>query len=149
MMTDIKTVWIVDEARGDWELSRGDLSKGDDLRTAILISLFTDRQARSDDDYDGSDRRGWWGDSGAGYNIGSRLWLLNRQKLTTKTAQRAEDYAAEALKWLIDDGVVASIAAEAQIVHPSRLYLTITYQKPGQDQASIKFYWVWEQINAI
>lgn len=148
-MTDIKTVWIADEARGDWELLKGGLSGGDDLQTAILISLFTDRLARSDDDHDGDDRRGWWGDSGAKYNIGSRLWLLNRQKLTTKTAQRAEDYAAEALKWLIDDGIVSAIATEAQIVYPARLYLTITYQKPGRSDASLKFYWVWEQINAI
>ncbi|MEC5321135.1 phage GP46 family protein [Brenneria populi subsp. brevivirga] len=148
-MTDIKTVWIVDEARGDWELSKGDLASGDDLQTAILISLFTDRQARSDDDYDGDDRRGWWGDTDAEYNIGSRLWLLNRQKLTPKMAQRAENYANEALQWLIDDGVVAVITAEAQIVYPSRLNLTINYQKPDLTNESIKFYWVWEQINAV
>ncbi|MGP3594303.1 phage GP46 family protein [Vagococcus sp. WN89Y] len=143
-MADIKTLWIVDEARGDWQLTKGDLSSGDDLQTAILISLFTDRLARSDDDYDNGDRRGWWGDTDVDYNIGSRLWLLNRQRLSYAVAQRAEDYAAEALQWLIDDGVVEAISAEARIVYPSRLYLTITYQKPGQNKATMKFYWVWE-----
>ncbi|MBG6243174.1 MAG: hypothetical protein EKE20_15745 [Candidatus Symbiopectobacterium sp. Dall1.0] len=147
-MADIKTVWVVDEARGDWQLSRGDLNGGDDLQTAILISLFTDRKARKDDQYEG-DRRGWWGDTGEESNIGSRLWLLNRQRLTTKIAQRAEDYAAEALKWLIDDGVVAAISTEAHIVFPSRLYLTITYLKPGETETLLKFYWAWEQIDAV
>lgn len=146
-MADIKTLWVVDEARGDWQTSMGDLASGDDLQTAILISLFTDRQARSDDDYDGEARRGWWGDTGSTDNIGSRLWLLNRQKLTTNTAQRAEDYTTEALQWLIDDGVVSAFSVEAQIVYPARLYLTITYQMPDQTSTSIKFSWVWEQIN--
>ncbi|EEP92456.1 hypothetical protein ykris0001_3920 [Yersinia kristensenii ATCC 33638] len=123
---------------------------GDDLHTAILLSLFTDRLARSDDDIDGDDRRGWWGDSGATSAIGSRLWLLRRQKLTTQVAIKAEDYAAEALAWLIEDAVVASISIRTQIIFPNKLLLLIDYQQPGQTQSaanpsSIKFSWVWEE----
>ncbi len=33
---------------------------GDDLQTAIMISLFTDGVAKPDDKLDESYRRGWW-----------------------------------------------------------------------------------------
>ncbi|MBW5810564.1 phage GP46 family protein [Yersinia kristensenii] len=150
MTTDIKTVWDVDASLGDWRAGHGGLLDGDDLHTAILLSLFTDRLARSDDDIDGDDRRGWWGDSGAASAIGSRLWLLRRQKLTTQVAIKAEDYAAEALAWLIEDAVVASISIRTQIIFPNKLLLLIDYQQPGQTQSaanhsSIKFSWVWEE----
>lgn len=48
----------------EWREGNGDLVNGDDLQTAMIISLFTDRVARDDDDIDGEDRRGWWGDMG-------------------------------------------------------------------------------------
>lgn len=142
-MTDITTLWNAESSMGDWVEASGDLQQGDDLETAILISLFTDRLARDDDDFDGDDRRGWWGDTGEDYAIGSRLWLLRRQPLTVATANKAEDYAKEALQWLIDDGVVASISPVTQIVFPNRLNLFITYQQPGQQAASKHYFWVW------
>ncbi|WP_112198581.1 phage GP46 family protein [Rahnella sp. NRRL B-41462] len=143
-MTDITTVWNAEQSVGDWAEALGDLQQGDDLETAILISLFTDRLAREDDEYDGDNRRGWWGDQDQDYSIGSRLWLLRRQKLTLTVANKAQDFAAEALKWLTDDGVVSSITPVTQIVYPNRLNLFITYQMPGQDAVSKRYFWVWE-----
>ncbi|MEY0336595.1 phage GP46 family protein [Providencia stuartii] len=116
---------------------------GDDLQSAIIISLFTDGLARSDDNIDESYRRGWWGDLGSDYNIGSRLWLLNRQKLTVSIARQAEDYAREALKWLTDDGVVSYIEVGTQIIYPNRLNMIIRYHRPG-DERDLRFFWVWE-----
>jgi len=83
-VSDIKTVWKIDS--GGWVSETGDLTSGDDLDTAVFISLFTDQQARADDTYDGDDRRGWWGDLGEDYCIGSRLWLIYRQRLSRDTA---------------------------------------------------------------
>jgi phage gp46-like protein len=107
-MSDISIVWSPEVGRGDWAVRGSQLASGDDLVTAILISLFTDRIAASDDVIpDGSsDPRGWWGDDAA-HPIGSRIWLLGRAKQTTETLSRAQDYIDEALQWLIDDGVVA------------------------------------------
>ncbi|CNI29994.1 GP46 family protein [Yersinia aldovae] len=144
MTTDIKTTWEPDKLLGDWQTGGGGLLDGNDLETAILISLFTDRLARTDDVIEGDDRRGWWGDSGSAHPIGSRLWLLRREKLTTQVALKAEDYANEALVWLLDDGVVTAISTDAQIVFPNRLNLIISYQQPAQAQVSVKFSWVWE-----
>lgn len=143
-MTDIKTVWNTDTSTGDWQQEVGDLSSGSDLETAIYISLFTNRLARADDNYNGNDRQGWWGDEGADYAIGSRIWLLQRQKLTTTIANSAVSYAKESLQWLIDDGVVESVDITSQIVYPSRLYMAITYQKPDLTSTTVQYRWVWE-----
>jgi len=143
-MSDIKTIWNADTGHGDWQQAAGDLASGDDLQSAIYISLFTDRRAREDDSYDGDDRKGWWGDSGADYQIGSRIWLLRRSKLSTAVANSAASYAKEALQWLIDDGVIASVSITTQIVYPSRLYMAITYQKPDRTSSTVQYYWVWE-----
>jgi len=145
-MSDISSFWDIERLVADWREGNGDLINSDDLQTAMIISLFTDRVARDDDDIDGNDRRGWWGDMGEEYNIGSRLWLLRRQKLTQTVAQKAEDYAREALQWLISDGVVSSFAIATRIVYPRRLNMVIRYQRPGSgDNTDMRFFWVWEQ----
>jgi phage gp46-like protein len=143
-MTDITTIWNAAQSSGDWQVGNGDLVSGSDLDTAIYISLLTDRQARDDDDYDGTDRKGWWGDTDADYEIGSRIWLLRRQRLSTTVAAKAVAYAKEALQWLIDDGVIASVSITTQIVYPSRLNMAITYQKPDLTSTTVQYYWVWE-----
>jgi phage gp46-like protein len=102
------------------DLAGGGLRLEDDgsLRSAVLISLFSDARAKADDRLpdDSGDRRGWPGDAMAdvaGDRIGSRLWLLRREKQTEETRRRAAEYAREALLWLIDDGLAASIEIEA------------------------------------
>ncbi|EMO6449662.1 phage GP46 family protein [Raoultella planticola] len=146
-MSDISSFWNVDELQADWQENAGVLTSSNDMYTAVLISLFTDGLARADDQYDGTDRRGWWGDSGSEMTIGSRLWLLNREKLTSDVAMRAEQYAEEALQWMKKDGMVREIKATAQIVFPARLNLIIRYLPPDGDWQAFKFFWLWEQLN--
>ena len=114
------------------------LTTGSELATAILISLFTDRQAADDDDIpDGTlNPRGWWGDLDSDYQIGSRLWLLSRSKATAETRQRATDYITEALQWLIDDGVVAKFDIDVEWSATSTLGArVIAYKKDGTKEA--------------
>lgn len=143
-MSDITLYYDVNDVRCDWKVGAGDLVCGDDLQTAILISLLTDRLADASDDTDGSDRRGWWGDADQEWLVGSRLWLLRREKLTTQVAIRAEMYASEALQWMLEDGVVSAITTDARIVYPDRLYLTVSYTRPDSDTTEYQsFSWVW------
>lgn len=148
-MSDIRTFWVENPQEGEWRVTAGDLASGDDLETAMIISLFTDRRARRDDDADESDRRGWWGDEDSDYDIGSRLWLLKRQKLTVSVARRAEDYTREALQWLLDDGVVGAVDIHAQIIWPSRLMVHIDYHRPDGSSDAVRFYWVWRESYAV
>lgn len=104
--------------RMDYRIAAPALADDDGLRSAVLISLFTDRRAGDDDTLpDGTDRRGWWGDSYAdtsGDQLGSRLWLLRRAKATAEVLQRARQYATEALQWLVEDAVVKSVDITAE-----------------------------------
>lgn len=147
--TDITIFWDSANNRGDWATQGPVLATGNDLETAILVSLFTDRMAAADDEIpDGSgDPRGWWGDAGGTTQIGSRLWLLRRAKQTTETLQRAYDYIAEALQWLIDDGVVAKFDITVEWTRASMLgAMVVAYQQDGT-QVSTAYTWVWNGIN--
>jgi phage gp46-like protein len=146
-MSDTTIYWDVAGGHGDWVLNpvgaapalattpsrAGDLQSGNDLQTAVLISLFTDRVASADDiPPDGTtDPRGWWADDAAS-PVGSRLWLLARAKQTDDTLQRAYDYIVEALQWLIDDGVVARFGITVEWSAAGTLGARIVaYEKSG------------------
>jgi phage gp46-like protein len=141
-VADISTVWDVQRMHGDWVLHGPALQSGDDLQTAVLISLFTDRLALPSDVTTDGDRRGWWGDDPK-YPIGSRLWLLDRVKGPQDVPQRAQDYAAEALQWLIDDGVVARFDIAAQWITPDRLDLSVIANRRDGSRVTMKFPNVW------
>jgi phage gp46-like protein len=87
------------------------------LETAVTASLFTDRRAREDDALpDGSDRRGFWGEAWpavGGVRMGSRLWLLDREIITSETVARVREYGTEALQWLTQLGVAQSATFDA------------------------------------
>lgn len=125
------------------------LTTGDDLATAILISLFTDRVANPDDVIpDGtSDPRGWWGDAGETTPIGSRLWLLTREKQTQETLQRAYDYIVEALQWLIDDGVVAKFDVLVEWTKTSELGAQVVAYKQDGSTVANAYSWAWNGTN--
>lgn len=145
-MSDIKTVW--NTSNGDWLLAGVTLASGDDLQSAVLISLFTDRVALIDDvPPDGSgDPRGWWADD-AVTPVGSRLWLLWRAKRTQQTLQAAQDYAIEALQWLVDDGVAAGFDVFVEWESPSTLAMQVTVIKNDGETVAINFPTAWAGVN--
>ncbi|MET3135269.1 phage gp46-like protein [Oxalobacteraceae bacterium GrIS 1.11] len=148
-MSDTSTVWVRELGRGDWNLDGADLQSGNDLETAILISLFTDREANPDDVIpDGTgDPRGWVGDLGQPYKIGSRIWLLARAKQSPETLRLASDYIGEALQWLIDDGVVARFDITAEWSATSLLGAAVMAYQNNGSSIPMNFSWVWKAIH--
>jgi phage gp46-like protein len=148
-MSDTLTAWVPALGRGDWLLNGAQLAAGSELQTAVLISIFSDREANPDDRIpDGSgDPRGWVGDLGQDYKIGSRLWLLNRAKQTGETLARAQDYIAEALQWLIDDGVVAKFDILVEWTRRSQLGAQVVAYKGDGTTEALNFLSVWKGIN--
>jgi len=123
MAKDIRITWDVELMEGDFVFDDiiQDLESDEGLETAVIISLFTDRRAKTDDilpDSNNPDRRGWWGDLASpdieGDQIGSRLWLLNREKTLNNVLVKAKQYAEEALQWMVDDGAAAKIEVETE-----------------------------------
>ncbi len=103
----------------------GDFQSDEGFETAVMLSLFTDRRVAKEELPDGeTDRRGWWGDLFSDFPAdltGSRLWLLDRAKLTEQTRNQVEEYVTEALQWFVDDGVAASLEVLAELNIPKRM----------------------------
>ena len=124
----------------------------DDLPRSVLISLFTNRRANPDDDLPADAKYGWWGDTYAPINndkIGSRLWLLNRSTLTAQTVLKAQEYATEALAWLMDDKVASNVQINTERLNLTSLALQIQITKGYKSLLNIRFVNVWDYINAF
>lgn len=90
-------------------------SQLDPLTRAVVISFFTHRRADPDDNADVP--MGWWGDTWpavANDRYGSKLWLLQRSKLTNALVNTVRTYLRDAVQWMLDDGVVSRIDIDIQ-----------------------------------
>lgn len=149
-MTDIALVWSNELWRGDWSLGLdGTLTADRDLETSVLLSLFTDRTALPGDEIpDKGTIRGWWADTFRRFPLGSRLWLLWREKQTETTRRRAEEYSRESLQWMVEAGVARSATTKATWIRRGWLELEITITAPGGERSVWRYPLVWAQLGA-
>lgn len=146
---DILLGWQPALFRGDWLIENGGLAVSstgsDDLKSAVLVSLFTWRVAQAD--YVGpngdTDPRGWWGDTYEPSPIGSRLWMLLRGKKSGNTdlLKQAKGYCLEALQWLLDDGIASAINVNTFWFTPTALGITVSIAKPAGQ--TFGYSWTW------
>lgn len=121
------------------------------LRRSAVISLFTWRRAGPDDPVDDAELYGWWGDSfpsQADDRIGSRLYLLRRRTITPQTIRDAQDYAREALQWLLDDGQVTAVVITTTR-GVDRLDMHITLTTPDGEEVAVTLDDIWQVIHAV
>jgi len=148
-MSDLALFWDTERFAADVVVGPVDLATDEGLEAAIIASLFTDARARDDDPLpDDAGRRGWWGDSLEAVGeprLGSRLWLLGREKQLPKVVERARAYVQEALAWLVADGVAASVETTAEIVRTGVLGIGVVVTRPGA--ASRRFDFVWKALS--
>jgi phage gp46-like protein len=149
---DITTVWLadIDRLHADWAIDPPDLEADADLRTAVIISLFTDRLAAVDDeppDPSDPDRRGWWGDTGTDPpdNIGSKLWLYTRTVWTDAVRLAIEDAGRAALQWMLDDGAADEVIVSAVRSEIGRIDLSVAIQRDGNRVFAGTYGWAWAQ----
>lgn len=152
-LADLALVWDNKQGSADLVLFDGDLASDRGLMTAVVLSLFTDRRAEPDDvppSGDPTDRRGWWADefaATAGDLFGSRLWLLDRSVLNNETVLKARQYVVEALQWMIDDQVVASIPVTVTRTRsPDGLLIAGELVRPGKDAIAFRFAHTWDHV---
>lgn len=130
------------------------LAEEDGLRTAVVISLFTDARA-SDEDLlpdGGTDRRGWWADTWPeieGDLTGSHLWLLYREKQLPAVLERAQRHARRALQWVIDDGIASEVVVEASFPRVGVLLLEVAIQRLVDGPVRYRFEQFWSDANAV
>ena len=137
---DIQIRWSSEDHRGDIALdaNSADISTDIGLETAIVISLFTDKRAEADElPIRETSRRGWWGDAVADIpndQIGSKLWLLHREKELRSVAARAKQYAEESLQWLIETKIASKVEVESELLGNGVLGLAVRISRPGKTE---------------
>ena len=109
-----------DGAACDLALVGDDIAIDQQGQSAAMISLLADARAADDDELpDASkDKRGWWADALEERPVGSLLWLVGRNKRMEVTRQDIEQRAGDALAWMIEAGMVASVDVSASRAEP-------------------------------
>jgi phage gp46-like protein len=147
----------------DWLLlADGTLDNTQALATAIMVALGTDRLAEPGDvlpDPDDTDRRGWWGDLDAeeiwdGWPVGSRLWLLQRDKITGPGAQRGpttvrvEHYIYEAIQPFLDRRIGSKLYVEATRHGDSRIDALVRIYRGPELEIELRYAILWDDVIA-
>lgn len=135
-MADLALKW--DGVIGDLEFGEMDIVTDDSLKSAILISIFTDKRHEGE--------RGCWIDSFEDDPVGSRLWLLDREKKISEIPLRANEYVRESLQWLIRDGIVKSVKVDSYIEGQNILQIPIEVTKPDGKKVNYQFDSVWRAL---
>ena len=139
-MVDVALTW--NDYGADIELTADDLRQGNDITTAILTSLFSDLRATDEQLPQGEqDHRGWWSDFTG--TFGSLLWLLEREKTTEGTAEKARQFCLDALNWLISEAIASSIEIETKLAKPFGLMISIKVSR-GLNK---KYDYAWQNIS--
>jgi phage gp46-like protein len=131
----------VTAGREVFEFIGGDLVD-DSIQELVTMSLFTWRLARDGDPVPPEGRQGWFADA----EMGSRLYLLQRAKLSPETLADAKAYAEEALAWLVEEGIVSKVRAVASFIGKGRrgLELAIGLTPPTGAEAVIRYAYLLE-----
>ncbi len=120
----------------------------DPLTRAVIISLYSWRRAEPDDKPE--EANGWWGDSFPTVQndrIGSRLYLLSRQKLTNKTPIKAREYISQALQWLVDDGVAVRVDVSAERTGINLMSASVVISQKDGTRVAYSFNDLWSELN--
>ena len=129
----------------DINVKNGDLESDGGLQTAVTISLFTERRVTDEQLPElAESKKGWWGDMFPDIDqdkIGSRLWTLEREKRTTETLRRYEDYSKEALDWMLEDGVASTISVAASYDSDGQLVGEIIITRPTGTESRFQVNW--------
>ena len=134
----MKDFMLSKNAEGEMDISikDGDFVLADNFINQIIISLFSWAHCKDDDVLDDSNiKMGWWGDAVSENEnmpddpIGSRLWLLQRAKLSEQNILKFKDYAQEALSWIDDEDDIENWTFEPIRVanDPDRLDAIFTF----------------------
>ena len=145
-MIDVKLNWDNTKGFGDLGVANNDFEIEDGLITAVYLSLYTDQRAAVDDELDDiNDRRGWWGDTleTGGDKIGSRIWLYERQKITTQVMAKIKESIEDCLQWMIDDGVVADIQVTLEKNGLDKIYTEIKLYRESENFIAVAFSDLW------
>ena len=143
-------------------LDDGTLDDTQALATAVIVALGTDALADPSDilpDPDSTDRRGWWGNLDAqeiwgGWDIGCKLWLLTRSKITGAeawegaTVTRVEQYIRDAIQPFIDRRIGSKMLVQAERVGRDQINAVVRLYRGPELEIELQYQILWSDIIA-
>ena len=143
-----------------WLFDPVDGSGDGELADAVAVALGTDRIADPSDslpDPNDDNRRDWWGDLDAvllfnGWAIGSRLWLLAREKITGSaakqgaTAAKIDAYIREAMKPFVDRKIASSMQITVTRVDVDYFTAQVVLYRGPAVLVDIQYSGLWSKI---
>lgn len=167
-MVDIRLVqsklWPAYDVQSDARLlDDGTLDERQALATAVIVALGTDALAERDDilpdDPGGSgDRGGWWGDLDPdiwnSWPIGSRLWLLKRDKIEDPGSQRGatitrvDRYIREALQPFLDRRIASRLDVKVERIGRDRIDASVVMYRGPSLAIELRYQVLWQAMIA-
>ena len=123
------------------------------MRDSILLSLFSDDRAATDDDIPDANnvnayRGGWWAASvdtdNAAY--GSKLWIRTAKPPTAANVLALENDTRAALQWMIDDGVCELIDVSAERTAKDRVDMELKIIRCDGGEHAYRFDDLWRNL---
>lgn len=130
------------------------------LATAVIMALGTDRLAEPTNvlpDPDSTDRGGWWGDLDAeeiwnGWPIGSRLWLLKRDKIDDAGSQRGstvtriDRYIRECLQPFLDLKIASRLEVKAERTGRNQIEAHVCMYRGPDLIIDLRYQVLWDEL---
>lgn len=89
-----------------------------DIESAVAISLGAKARSKK--------QNGYWADSLNDNKCGSLLWTLERETMSDQVLERAEQYASEALNWILVGNYAERIEVSASAMDINKVGIVVT-----------------------
>lgn len=129
LRSDIKFYKSTDGGTTYFDESIQDYTADNDLQNAYLISILTNKAIDTTEFPDKADTNGnggFWGDSVLGFSIGSKLWTLDRSRITNSALDTLKEYTLDALQWMISDKIVDHNDATVERIGTSKFIVRVS-----------------------
>ena len=147
-MAEVSFLFDQEKAFSDIKKVNGDILLGDDLQTAVEVSMFSNARALTNPDElvreTISILQGWWADSLETEPLGSLFWTFRRRKETQEVLNGVDEAFTDSLQWLVADGVVTSAAVTTEFVGNGRMKINALLVKPDTTEANFTWQFAWE-----
>ena len=107
--------------------------------TAILYSIFGEKRADDSEMPVPERQRGWIGNENTDFENGSKIWLYYQARVNNTTINGLQNEAANALQWLVDDGIAVSIDAPIITASGTSVSLEITIRRSNSSVINRSF----------
>lgn len=137
----------------DFDEKSKDLVLSDSLYNAVAISIGTyarDRNLKPNSAVLDPQIGGWWADALDPLGtLGGYLYEAYPGKLSQETLSKVKELVAEALQWMLDDGVAKSVKCEVTANENDIVSISVAIEKPDGTTDDYKYELNWTATNGI